>query len=290
IALNIHLSVDRLERSVGQDDLTIDDYDQWLIGQQLIMDDRPESWDRAMRLFQGLVERQPRFSRGHSGLAQAIGLKHVAFPGIFSDEESRAASFHHSRRAIELDPLDSRSQLCMGWGCAMLGQYERAEIAFELAHKNNENDPWTIVSAAVGLAFCDRLETASELSKVALSIDLNPSKAQWSYQAVIFFITGDYERCVHACQLGQDIFPDTRSWHVASLIQLGDCEQAKQSLLEFLTNTRENWLGSDPPSDHKIARWLVNCYPFRSSTPWLCFAEGLTEAGLKMPLLEHAEC
>ncbi len=286
VALNIHLSADRLEQIAVNDEVSLDAYDKWLLGQQMLHDEDPESWSHATEMFQQVTTRYPDFSRGYSGLAQIETVRHLTFPGLTPGEESKAAAFSYARRAVELDPLDSRSQLCLGWSCAMQGQFGRAEIAFELAYQNNINDPWTIVSAAVGLAFCDRLDLAKELSKQALSMDLVPSKAHWSYQAVIYFIEEDFERCAEACELAGSIFPDTRAWHAAALMQLGRGKEARRVLGEFVEQAQSHWASDHPANEIQISEWLFSCYPFRNAMSWQRFRDGLSQAGLAVPKLE----
>ena len=283
-ALNIHLSAERLERISGKNDASLDTYDQWLLGQQLLLEEEPESWSRADELLHRLVNQYPDFGRGYSSLAQIENLRHISFPGIVSTEQSRTKALDYARRAVELDPLDSRAQLCMGWSCSMDGQFDRAALAFDLAHQNNENDPWTLVSAAVGLAFCDRLETSRELSRRALSMDLSPSKAHWSYQAVIFFMNEEYKKCADACELAQQVFPTILAWNSAALMALGEDALARDKLDEFLHLIRGAWIDSETPRDVDIAGWFLNCYPFRNSRTWDRLYNGLSKAGLAMPL------
>ncbi len=283
IALNVRLSADRVGHLSASDDAPLEAYDQWLLGHELMLENTPDAWSRADTLFEDLVERYPKFARGYSGRAVIENTRHFTFPGIFSTGETRKNGLYLARRAVQLDPLDSRSQLCLGWSCAMNGQFKRAELAFELAHQNNENDPWAMVSSAVGLAFCDRKEQSVELSNRALAIDIYPSAAQWSYQAVVFFVNEDYGQCVEACELAEEEFPDTVAWHAAALMQMGAEQDARDRLNRFVEVVSERWAGDRKPDHRVIARWILGCYPFRDKSVWSRFRDSLEAAGLAMP-------
>ena len=57
-----------------------------------------------------------------------------------------------SARAVAIDPLDCRAHLCRCWSYAMAGQHQAGLAHLDLAMDLNENDPWTIISAALSFA------------------------------------------------------------------------------------------------------------------------------------------
>ena len=136
------------------------------------------------------------------------------------------------------------------------------KLAFDLSHKNNENDPWAMVSSAVGLAFCDRKDLSDRLSARALALDFSPSPAHWSYQAVIFFLNGAFEDCIAACDGGGDAFTETPAWRAAALYQLGRRDDAVAAVDAFVEHVTEKWEGETPPDRTAVAHWLLGCYPF----------------------------
>ncbi|MEM7225185.1 MAG: BTAD domain-containing putative transcriptional regulator [Pseudomonadota bacterium] len=283
VALNLHLSADRLARTAVGDDATLEVYDQWLRGQELLLIKDASVWRRADALFRSIIDRYPTFARGYYSRAEIENTRHLFFPGTISNETSRRNALQLAKRAVQLDPLDSRSQLCLGWSSAMCRQFEQAELAFELAHQNNENDPWVLVSAAVGLAFCDRVEASRELSKVALEFEFRPSKTHWSYQAVLYFLNGDYDECITACEYAEEVVPDIPAWHAAALALSGQPAEAREVLARFVENVRANWVAEETPDDQAIADWLTSCYPIRNQETFRQLFRGLREAGLAMP-------
>jgi tetratricopeptide (TPR) repeat protein len=210
--------------------------------------------------------------------------RHLSFPGTPVTEEVRTEALRLALQAAYLDPLDSRSQLCLGWSSAMNGLYDKAELAFELSHKTNDNDPWSIVSSAVGLAFCGHKDESRDLAAKALAIDLSPSKTHWSYQAVVFFLNEEYEQCIEACLQGGDVFADTPAWHAAALVQMGEIAAAEAKLRDFTDRLRKNWFGQEGFGDEAVATWLAECYPFKYPRPWQRLRDGLKQSGLATTL------
>ena len=288
VALNLHLSFDRLARVRNWNDDQITAYDSWLKGQELIREFNQESWEAAEQLFEATLTNHPHFSRAYSSLAELENSRHIQFPGVMSSGRTRQRGLDFARMAVRLDPLDSRSQLCLGWASAMNRQFERAELAFILAYENNENDPWTLVSAAVGLAFCDQPEHSTELATLALSLDIAPSKLHWSFQAVISFLNGDYEKCAAACEKGDEVSVDLPAWHAAALARLGRLTEASDRREKFVELVKASWTRGQPATEQDVARWLLGCYPIRSPASLARFRAGLNAAGFRGGDLAHA--
>ena len=96
----------------------------------------------------------PNFAPAYSSLAQLNNSDHIVRPGVFRNLARSEQSLMYAREAARLDPIDSRSQLCLGWSHAMVKQYEQAILFIPLAYELNENDPWTMVSSAGCFAVC----------------------------------------------------------------------------------------------------------------------------------------
>src|SRR6202035_4925241 len=133
----------------GQSGVSLDLHNLWLRGQRLHFKFDPESWQRAVTIFRGAIQENPRFSPCHSGLVQMNNVEHFVHPGIFRDLGKAKATLELAKRAIQLDPTDSRAHLCCGWSYAMALREAEAEPHMELACELNDNDPWTLLSVAL---------------------------------------------------------------------------------------------------------------------------------------------
>ena len=282
VAVNVQIEVDRIARNVNAGDYSLDVYDRWLCGQELMMSYTPDNWREAENVFDRLISSTPNFSRAISSRAAIENLRHLTFPGHLPTVRSTVLALELAQRAVSLDPLDSRAQLHLGWAAAMSGQFTKSELAFSLAHTNNENDPWTIVSAAIGLAFCDRMAAAHKLLKIGLELELEPSPAYWSYVAAVNFLDKDYEACIEASERSEEITADVPAWHAAAHAHLGNFTEAQHVLNRFIAKTVKLWQGAAKATEPAIAHWVLASFPIRNPAAWRRFRDGLEMAGMEL--------
>ena len=121
----------------------------------------------------------PNFSPCYSALVQLNNTEHLVFPGLFRDLTKARSTLELARTAVQLDPVDSRAQLCLGWSQAMLMQYSDASGHIDLACELNGNDPWTLLSAASCQGFCGNFERGTELVAEALKVSWTPPPLHW---------------------------------------------------------------------------------------------------------------
>ena len=156
VALNVNISAERLTRISGKPDISLDVYDRWLRGQSLSLQWRPEEETRAESIFRTIIGEAPGFAPAYSSLVQIMNSHHHIFPGRFRTREREKEALALAKKSVQLDPLDSKTHLCLAWAQAMNKQFEQAELSYTLAYELNENDPWTMLSSSHGLAFCDK--------------------------------------------------------------------------------------------------------------------------------------
>ncbi len=287
-ALNVNVSFERMAAVVQQPPEDLNAYDLWLLGQATLLRWDVKGWDQATRIYREVIDKVPAFAPAHSSLAQLSNGMHIAMPGIFRDRQRTEQALALSREAVRLDPLDSRSQLALGWSCALSKKYEQAEIYMSLASELNENDPWTMIASANCLAFCGELDKARELAKQALQLPFDPSPLQWSYHTAIRFMDGDYQGCLEAAvAAGNDVNPNVPGWKAAALAHLGRQGEAEQQLQEFFTLTRRRWVGDQPPNDENITRWLLHLFPIKRQDDWRRLRDGLALAGAPASAMCH---
>ena len=136
---------------------------------------------------------------------------------------------------MQIDPINSRTQLHLAWSYAMNGMPNKAGHNFLLACELNSNDPWTLVSASLGLAYCNDLDNAERLSKLALDIGLGVSKLHWSYQAGVRFILEDFAGCIDAANQAEDVVFYIGGWKAAACAITGDLETARHESRKFVS-------------------------------------------------------
>jgi DNA-binding SARP family transcriptional activator/TolB-like protein len=287
MALNVHLSAERLRRFSEVPDISVGVYDRWLRCQTLVRTFDPLQWDRLTKQFTEIIAAAPHFGPAYCGLADIYRIKHIAHPGVFREREREQKALELVRKAVELDPSDMHAHRCLAWTYAMMKQYGQAELHIQVACELNPYDSWTAISAALLLAFCGEFERASELGQVALDMTLSPSRTHWAYQADIQFLSGNYAAAIQATDRAQDVLWGVAAWRTAALAHLGRSAEAEAEGARFLSRVRANWFGDKPATDEAIVRWLLHLYPIRRRADWERLRDGLQAAGLPTAGTDH---
>ena len=282
MALNLHVSAERMSRIYDGDEFDLPTIDAWLYGQNLLLSYDGADWDRAVTLFENILKKHPKFSRARSSLSQLENGRHLYFPGVMRDEWRHQKAYDHAVKAVEADGFDSRALLSLGWARLMLHQADGAEMAIAHALERNPNDPWTTISVALGYAFMGRKDEAQKLAERAFELGAVPSPAHWVYQATVQFLRGDYAACIHACdQVVPNVsFFDLEAWRASALAHLGQFDDARVALDSFLQTIRCQWYDKDQtPTDRQIAEWFLQCFPIQLEEDLGRLREGLILAG-----------
>jgi len=287
MALNVHLSAERLRRFSERPDISLGVYDKWLRCQSLVRTFDPQHWKRLASQFAEIIAAAPGFVPAYCGLADLHTIEHIAHPGVLRARDREQKALELAREAVQLDPSDMHAHRCLAWAHAMAKQYGQAELHIQMACDLNPSDSWTAISAALLFAFCGKIEQASVLGHAALDLTLAPSRTHWAYQVDILFLVGDYAAAVDAADHARDVLWGVAAWRTAALAHLGRSAEAAAEGQRFLSRTRANWFGAEPPTDEAIVRWLLHLYPLRRREDWERFRDGLRAAGLPTRQTEH---
>ena len=189
-----------------------------------------------------------------------------------------------SARAVAIDPLDCRAHLCRCWSYAMTGQHAAGLAHLDLALDLNENDPWTIISAALGYAFAGDIPRATELVGQSRAFGMRHSRAAQGYVATALYLCGDYAGSAAAAEVAGDAITNLPGWAAASYMHLGDAPAAARSMETFLRLTRAGWVGAPDPTPQDAIDWFMDCFPIRDASVRARLRDGLQGA---LELLER---
>jgi DNA-binding SARP family transcriptional activator/TolB-like protein len=280
IALNVHLSADRLDRTLDRPDVSLALYDRWLRGEALTQRWRGRNRLEAADIFRSIITEAPNFAPAYCSVVNFTNSRSHIFPGELRTETLKQEAMELARVAVQLDPTYSRTHLCSAWSYALNGHFDQAELGFQMAYDLNENDPWTIISSSLGLAFCGHKELAAQRADLALQLGLCLEPRHWGYQAVIRFLCEDYQGCVAAADQAQDAIYNFAAWRAAALTQLGQHERARTEWGRFVDMVSGDWHGDGPPDHDAITRWLLQGFPIKSAADWKRLRDGIlaTEA------------
>lgn len=279
-SLNVQLSAERLVRLAGEADVSLDVYDRWLRGQDLMARFDSESWHRAVVIFRDAIRKSPGFSPCYSSLVQMNNIEHFVHPGVFRDLEKAKRTLELAKMAVQLDPVDSRAHLCCGWSYTMALREAEAAPHMDLACELNDNDPWTLLSSAQYAAFCGSIEQARQRSQQSLAVSPAPSYLEWSYHSIIRFLSGDYAGAIEACDRVNGVVKLMPAWRIAALVHLGSLTTAREEASRFMNALRSFWIGDVAPTDESITRWLLQGLPIVVTSRWEALRDGLRGAGL----------
>ncbi len=277
-SLNIHISQARLRQVSGQSDVSLDIYDRWLRGHAFVLSWAPALRKRATEIFHSIVRDAPDFAPAYSSLVGILNSNHFVFPGVLRTAHVQEEALKLARKAVELDPLDSRSQLHLAWSQAMNGEYDVAILGFKLACQLNENDPWTTSSAAGGLAYCGEPAEGLKLSERGLELAIAPTPMVWAYTACVRFINGDFAGCSDACSQAEDEVLVMSAWKAAALQQSGLHDPAQAAARRFFEKASALWCGETPATMENAAYWVAQCFPIRDETVLERFRKNLLAA------------
>jgi len=287
MALNVHLSAERLRRFSEQPDISLGVYDRWLRHQTLVRTFDPQHWDRLREQFTEIIAAAPQFVPAYCGLADIHTIEHIAHPGVLRSRQREQKALQLARKAVELDAADIHAHRCLAWAHVMMKQFGQAELHIQVACELNPNDSWTAISAALLSAFCGNPRRASELGQIALDTTVSPSRTHWAYQTDIEFLNGNYLAAIEAADQAQDVLWGVAAWRTAALAQLGRTAEATAEGARFLSRVRANWFGAQPVSDEAIVGWLLHLYPIRRRDDWERLRDGLQAAGLPTGGVEY---
>jgi len=281
VGLNIHLSASRLSRLTAEHGAGASPhaYDRWLRAQEMILKFSPRAWAQAADIFRTTIVDTPNFSPAYSSLVQINNTAPFVHPGVFRTRQRDQETLEFARRAVELDPVDSRAQLAMGWAYAMTGNFATAGIHMELAVELNEYDPWTNTSAGMFYAFTARPDKARRLVQHAFDLAMTPSPTQWVYASTIFYATGEYRDCIAASERSGDAIWSNVAWRAAARFQLGEVEPARQEMRRFFDGLRTQWKGDQPATAANMTRWLLHLDAIEHEETWERLRAGLAGAG-----------
>lgn len=277
-SLNIHLSIERMSRIASAPDIDLDVYDRWLRSQMLILQFRGPDHARAEQVLTSIAAEAPSYAPALSGLAQICNARHIVLAGTYRTIESQQRALSFAKTAVALDPLDSRSQLSLAWAYAMNSDFDLAVSTFRQACELNEDDPWTMTSAALGLAYADHLDEARERAELALARSPCPAPLHWCYQSTIRFLARDYAGALAVGEHVGDAIRYFRGWRAAMLAHVGRTTDARAEAARFGEVIRGTWYGPPSPSDDMIVSWLLSCFPVRNRDALDPLAHGLHTA------------
>lgn len=258
-------------------------YDHWLRGKHFLHKSRSEEDVLLARQhFEKAVEIDPGYAAAYVDLADTYYAEYQS-PWTLSREAAAEQVFRLSRRAVELDPRDSRTHLELAWGYLNVkNDLDLAKIQVDEAIALNPNDYYNYCFGGWLAACSGDLEHAVACSNEALRRSPLVSDGCLHTRVVAEYLAGNYAESIMA--FGRMLRPDriAHGWVAAAYGQLGREAEARRMGEEFLSLVKG--LPWSPKENDPIAWRKFWDAEFRTKDPVARehLFDGLRKAGLSV--------
>ena len=278
-ALAVKLTGDDQSLLARKDTASVEAYDAYLRGWELMRRDTRDDLVKAVSSFKKAVELDPGFSRGHTALS--LAYNHAMTTGWDVDlgwfDASSLAQKHLKIAMKNPTPLVHREA---SGKYLYKRQYKEAITEAERALALNPNDPESQWAMGRALVFAGRSAEAMDYIKGAIRLNPNYPDRYLSFLGIAQYLRGQYQEAMISLERGQILDPDTVSgsgpiWLGATYAQLGRDEEAAKVIGDFFK--RRHWYGGGN-IEGAISHW-----PLKDSRDLEHFVDGLIKAGLPVP-------
>ncbi len=286
--LQIRISAERLSRSVEKAEISPTAFDQWLRARAALFSLEGVRVQDARQTLAAVARTNPTYSPLFSALAQLDSARSLLCPGVFHNPTTAQSAIESARRAVQLDAVDSRAHLALGWAYAFKWDFDAAMPHMRLAVELNESDPWPHLSVALFWALSNNIDLVSESHASFFKRSKGHSVAETGYLAQIHFLKGEFDLAVTVFQRKESVVPIDLAWTAAALALSDRRAEAQKVAEEFIHRTRAAWGGTLKATDENIVNWLLQAHPFRHFPHWSTLREGLRGSGLPVSQAAHA--
>lgn len=264
VAINAGVSADRLNRCLSA---TLEDrttFDQWVLAQSYILAWEADKIDAATTLLDEVLTQAPRYGPAHASRAFVETVRHLNMPGVFRAQDRLRLGYDHAKKALEIDPIDTRAHLALAWNLAMTGQHQASLLHFENCLELNPNSVLGRLSCALGFAFADELPRACALVDETLGVVRPLTPFLWGYVQNIWFLDHQIDRALEAGRQAGAAIINLPAWQAAAAWEAQDPATARASAAEFVRLARAQWQSDLPCTAESALRWLTSCFPFKN--------------------------
>ena len=169
-ALEATLSPEEEQRISEFPTESMEAYNAYLRGRQLLTQRNSKDLNQAMELFEEAVELDPQFALAWVGLSESANL--LGTHGSLNRDEEPQIMDAAINQALEINPQLGEAFVSKGSLLDELGQYEQSEAAYKRAIELSPNYPTAYQWYAILISDTnDRLQESLELTKKAAQLD-----------------------------------------------------------------------------------------------------------------------
>ena len=278
-ALSVEIDGYRLRGARRKPLASLDVYDCWLRGLDLLRRGTVEDDERARAFFERALTLDPHSARAHAGLSLSHFNEWSCQAWELWDEKERLA-FEHARRAAELDDRDALVQIVLARIFLFRRRFEEASRYVDRAIDLNPNDADVLAHAALCRAYIGHPASAMELAEKA--IRLNPRHPEWYLPCagVPLFLMERYAEAAALMSTAPRAMVDMPAYLAACYALMGEGERAASYVEMFLSDFAEKITFGRPPEPGEPLRWMLHVNPFRRAEDAAVLERALARAGL----------
>lgn len=278
--LSARLDGARLARARARPIASLEAYDLWLRGRDVLRQGTPESDEAARELFERALTLDPTYSRAYAGLS----LSH------FNDwscqrwdrwEEGERLAYEYARRAVELDDSDHLSHAVLGRIEIYRRNPAQGRWHMERVQALSPNNADALMQTALWWSFLGEDERA--IQQVEKAFRLNPLHEPW-YYVYAFQVLMLARRLDEAIRYAEASPPhmiiDQSAFMAAVYAHLGRMDDARRQHGMFLEVFQEKITLGRAPKPGEPLDYLLHVNPFSRAADVEFLLEGLRTAGL----------
>ena len=278
-ALSIEMDTERLRGARRKPESSLDVYDCWLRGLELLRRGTVADDERARGFFERALSIDPHSARAHAGLSLSHFNEWSCQVWELWDEKERLA-FEHARRAADLDDRDALIQIVLGRILMYRRHFEEAARHIDRALELNPSDADVLVHAALCRAYFGDAASAAGLADRAMR--LNPRHPEWYVPcaALPLFLLGRHAEAAALLSTAPRVMVDAPAQLGAAYALIGEHERAASAIEMFLADFVEKITFGRAPEPGEPLRWVLHVNPFRRVEDSALLVRGLALAGL----------
>lgn len=259
---------------------SLEAYDLWLRGRDVLRQGTPESDAAARELFERALILDPTYARAYAGLS----LSH------FNDwscqrwthwEDGERLAYEYARRAVELDDTDHLSHAVLGRIEIYRRNYAKGRWHIERAIALSPNNADALMQTSIWWSYLGDDDRAQ--AQVDKAFRLNPLHEPW-YYIYAFLVAFVAQRLEAAIELAEaappNLIVDQAAYMASAYAHLGRLDDARRSHEMFVEVFREKITGGREPRAGEPLDYLLHVNPYTRQEDIDFLVEGLRAAGL----------
>lgn len=259
---------------------SLEAYDLWLRGRDVLRRGTVESDHEARELFERALTLDPTYSRAYAGLS----LSHFndwSCQRWASWEEGERLAYEYARRAVDLDDTDHLAHAVLGRIEIYRRNFNQGRRHLDRVATLSPNNADALMHTALWWAFLGEDDRAARQAETAFR--LNPLHDGWYYlNAGLVAFIGD--RMDEAVQMMEAAAPhtviDQSGFMAAAYAHLDRLDEARVQYAAFLEIFREKITMGRAPRPGEPLDYLLHVNPFTRPEDGERLVEGLRRAGL----------